>query len=67
AVIKPLIGGTGPVHAFREYLGTPVVTLGCGDPESRAHSPNESIALANFVRGTKHMARLLLAFAQADQ
>jgi acetylornithine deacetylase/succinyl-diaminopimelate desuccinylase-like protein len=43
------------------------VTLGCGDPESRAHSPNESIALANFVRGTKHMARLLLAFAQADQ
>jgi acetylornithine deacetylase/succinyl-diaminopimelate desuccinylase-like protein len=64
AVIKPLIGGTGPVHAFREYLGTPVVTLGCGDPESRAHSPNESIALANFVRGTKHMARLLLAFAE---
>jgi acetylornithine deacetylase/succinyl-diaminopimelate desuccinylase-like protein len=64
AVIKPLIGGTGPVHAFREYLGTPVVTLGCGDPESRAHSPNESIALANFARGTKHMARLLLAFAE---
>src|SRR5262249_46212299 len=61
AVIKPLVGGTGPVHAFRTYLDTPVVTLGGGDPESRAHSPNESIALANFALGTKHMARLLLA------
>ncbi len=63
AVVKPLIGGSGPMHAFREYLGTPIVTLGCGDPESRAHSPNESIAIENFALATRHMAHLLLAYA----
>jgi acetylornithine deacetylase/succinyl-diaminopimelate desuccinylase-like protein len=65
AVIKPLIGGSGPMHAFREYLRTPIVTLGCGDPESRAHSPNESIAVEQFVLATQHMAHLLLAYGEA--
>jgi acetylornithine deacetylase/succinyl-diaminopimelate desuccinylase-like protein len=65
AVIKPLIGGSGPMHAFREYLRTPIVTLGCGDPESRAHSPNESIAIEQFVLATQHMAHLLLAYGEA--
>ncbi len=64
AVVKPLIGGSGPMHAFREYLRTPIVTLGCGDPESRAHSPNESIAIENFALATRHMAHLLLAYAE---
>ncbi|HEX6799832.1 MAG TPA: M20/M25/M40 family metallo-hydrolase [Ktedonobacterales bacterium] len=64
AVVKPLIGGSGPMHAFREYLGTPIVTLGCGDPESRAHSPNESIAIEGFARATRHMAHLLLAYGE---
>jgi acetylornithine deacetylase/succinyl-diaminopimelate desuccinylase-like protein len=65
AVVKPLIGGSGPMHAFREYLGTPIVTLGCGDPDSRAHSPNESIAIEHFARATRHMAHLLLAYGEA--
>ncbi|HKS69101.1 MAG TPA: M20/M25/M40 family metallo-hydrolase [Ktedonobacterales bacterium] len=63
-VVKPLIGGSGPMHAFREYLGTPIVTLGCGDPESRAHSPNESIAIEGFARATRHMAHLLLEYGE---
>jgi acetylornithine deacetylase/succinyl-diaminopimelate desuccinylase-like protein len=41
------------------------VTLGCGDPESRAHSPNESIAIERFVLATRHMAHLLLAYGDA--
>ena len=67
AVVKPLIGGSGPMHAFREYLGTPIVTLGCGDPESRAHSPNESIAIESFTRATGHMAHLLLAYGASEE
>ena len=62
AVVKPLIGDSGPMQAFRQYLGTPIVTLGCGDPESRAHSPNESIAIEHFALATRHMAHLLLAY-----
>ena len=64
AVLKPLMGGSGPMHAFRAYLGTPIVTLGPGDPASRAHAPNESMSLARFAQGTKHMARLLMAFGE---
>lgn len=66
AVVKPLIGGSGPMHAFREYLSTPIVTLGCGDPESRAHSPNESINIEHFALATRHMAHLLLAYGEAQ-
>jgi acetylornithine deacetylase/succinyl-diaminopimelate desuccinylase-like protein len=62
AILKPLIGGSGPMHAFREYLSTPIVTLGAGDPDSKAHAPNESISIERFVQGTRHMARLLLAY-----
>ncbi len=64
AVINPLTGGSGPTYAFRKHLGTPIVTLGPGDEDSAAHAPNESISLARFVQGTKHMAHLLLAYAQ---
>lgn len=63
AVVKPMVGGSGPVWAFREYVGAPIVTLGPGDPDSKAHAPNESMSLERFVQGTRHMARVLLAFA----
>ncbi|MBF6591014.1 MAG: M20/M25/M40 family metallo-hydrolase, partial [Ktedonobacterales bacterium] len=62
AVINPLVGGSGPTYAFRKHLGTPIVTLGPGDEESAAHAPNESLSIARFIQGTRHMARLLLAY-----
>jgi acetylornithine deacetylase/succinyl-diaminopimelate desuccinylase-like protein len=61
-MVAPLIGGSGPMYAFRTHLQTPIVTVGVSDPNSRVHAPNESISLANFVLGTRHMARLLLAY-----
>jgi acetylornithine deacetylase/succinyl-diaminopimelate desuccinylase-like protein len=64
AIVDPLVGGSGPMHAFRANLGTPIVTLGPGDPLSNAHSPNESMSIANFILGTKHMTRLLLGFGE---
>jgi acetylornithine deacetylase/succinyl-diaminopimelate desuccinylase-like protein len=65
-VIDPMVGGTGPVWAFRHFLQTPVVTLGAGDPESNAHSPNESMALDKFLLATKQMARLLVAYGAGE-
>jgi acetylornithine deacetylase/succinyl-diaminopimelate desuccinylase-like protein len=65
-VIDPMVGGTGPVWAFRHFLKTPVVTLGAGDPTSNAHSPNESLALDQFLLATKQMARLLVAYGAGE-
>jgi acetylornithine deacetylase/succinyl-diaminopimelate desuccinylase-like protein len=61
-VVNPLSGGSGPVWAFRHYLNTPIVTMGCGDPQSNAHSPNESISIEGFRLATREMARLLVAY-----
>jgi acetylornithine deacetylase/succinyl-diaminopimelate desuccinylase-like protein len=62
AVLKPLIGGSGPMHAFRAHLKTPIVTLGPADADTSIHAPNESLSVAHFILGTRHMARLLLAY-----
>jgi acetylornithine deacetylase/succinyl-diaminopimelate desuccinylase-like protein len=58
-MVSPLVGGSGPMHAFRHYLNVPIATVGVGYPESRAHAPNENIRLSNFELGTRHMARLV--------
>ena len=62
-----MVGGTGPVWAFRALpQAHPVVTLGAGDPLSNAHSPNESMALDQFLLATKQMARLLMAYGAGE-
>ena len=63
-VVVPLSGGSGPMHAFREALGVPIVTAGVGYPESLIHAPNENIRIDNFVLGTRHMARLVERFGE---
>lgn len=65
-VIDPLVGGSGPMWAFRHYLRTPIVTLGPGDPLSNAHSPNESMSIEQFGLATRHMAYLLLAYGAGE-
>jgi acetylornithine deacetylase/succinyl-diaminopimelate desuccinylase-like protein len=64
--ISPIIGGSGPMYAFRHYLQVPVVTVGIGYPESLVHAPNENITVENFLLGTRHMARLVNRFARVD-
>jgi acetylornithine deacetylase/succinyl-diaminopimelate desuccinylase-like protein len=52
-------GGSVPVTAsFSDLLGLPVVLLGFAPPDSRAHSPNEWMDLANFETGIRTIARL---------
>lgn len=60
--IAPMIGGSGPNHAFIHYLGLPVVTAGVGHPGSGAHAPNENLRLDLYLKGAKHITRILKAF-----
>jgi len=66
AIVEPLIGGSGPLHPFIHVLGLPVVTSGCGHPQSRVHAPNENIRIPDFINGIRHSARILYRFAMMD-
>lgn len=61
--VYPIIGGSGPNHAFIEHLNVPIVTAGIVRPDSQAHAPNEQIHLVEFVRGAQHTARIIGEFA----
>ena len=62
--IVPLIGGSGPSHAFVEYLKVPIATAGVGYPGTRAHAPNENVRLDLYLKGAKHIARVLIEFSE---
>lgn len=62
--LVPLSGGSGPNAPFVHDLGLPVATAGLGHPDSRAHAPNENIRMDLYLKHARHMARLMLAFAQ---
>jgi acetylornithine deacetylase/succinyl-diaminopimelate desuccinylase-like protein len=63
-LLDPLEGGSSPIYAFAGPLGNiPVVLAGVGYWGSRAHAPDEHIRLADFVTGTRHVARILEGFA----
>jgi acetylornithine deacetylase/succinyl-diaminopimelate desuccinylase-like protein len=62
--IVPMIGGSGPNHAFLEYLKLPIVTAGVGYPGTQAHAPNENVRLDLYLKGAKHIARILREFAE---
>ncbi|MCA9865931.1 MAG: M20/M25/M40 family metallo-hydrolase [Anaerolineales bacterium] len=63
-IVEPLIGGSGPLHPFIHVLGLPVVTSGCGYPNSRVHAPNENIRIHDFINGIRHTARIITRFAE---
>jgi len=60
--IVPMIGGSGPNYAFKHHLNLPIVTAGVGHPESGAHAPNENLRLDLYLKGAKHITRILKAF-----
>lgn len=62
--VVPMIGGSGPNHAFIEHLKTPIATAGVGYPGSRAHAPNENMRLDHFFNGTRHTARIIRMFGK---
>jgi len=62
--IVPMVGGSGPNHAFIHELNLPVATAGIGYPGTNAHAPNENIRLDLYLIGAKHIARILKEFAK---
>ena len=63
--IVPMIGGSGPNHAFIHELGVPVATAGLGYPDTRAHAPDENIRIDLYEQHARHVARLVAAFGTA--
>ncbi len=64
-VIVPMLGGSGPNHAFLHYLDVPVATCGLGYPGSQVHAPNENIRLDLYLKASRHMARIFTEFAKS--
>jgi acetylornithine deacetylase/succinyl-diaminopimelate desuccinylase-like protein len=62
-MMLPLIGGSGPNHAFVHDLGLPVCGAGLGHPDTRAHAPNENIRVDLYLKHARHVVRILEAFA----
>jgi len=60
--LAPMVGGSGPNHAFVHYLDLPVVTAGIGHPGANAHAPNENIRLDLYLKGAQHIARIMKEF-----
>lgn len=62
--IVPMVGGSGPNYPFVHDLGLPVVTMGHGYPDTKAHAPNENIRLDLYLQHAKHMARVIKEFSK---
>jgi len=61
-------GGSIPVvEAFQRILKTPVVLLGFGRPDDRAHGPDEKLSIDDFRKGTRTSAWLWELLAGAGR
>jgi len=62
--VSPSIGGSGPHHVFTQYLHLPIVSAGVGYPGAQIHAPNENLRLDLYLKGARHIARILRVFAE---
>ena len=62
--IVPMIGGSGPNHVFIEALKVPIVGSGIGYPGGQAHAPNENIRLDLYLKGARHIVRIMKEFGE---
>jgi len=62
--VVPFSGGSGPNHPFIHDLKVPIATAGISYPGANVHAPDEHIVIENFVKGTRHTARILKAFGE---
>ena len=64
-LIYPTSAGTGPMYDLGPVLGIPIVSVGGGYWNGRAHAPDENVRLSDFQETVLLMARLLERFGQA--
>ena len=55
--IHPTCPGSGPLYLFKDYV--PMISIGIGDHNSRAHSPNESVSIDNYIKSMKRFAIII--------
>lgn len=63
-VIVPTSAGSGPWYQLLTRFGVDGCTAGVGHPRSNAHAPNENIYVADYIRGIKHICRVMERFAE---
>jgi len=62
--LLPKVGGSVPNYDFVKTLKLPVVTTGIGYPGGNAHAPDENIRIDLYLKGAKHISRIIHAFGQ---
>jgi acetylornithine deacetylase/succinyl-diaminopimelate desuccinylase-like protein len=62
-VVYPLMAGSGPMYQLCQRLGIPATGFGSGNATSRAHGPNENVALVDYEDHIRCFARFLHLFA----
>lgn len=63
-VVYPTIGGSGPTSLFTDDLGIPTIMTGAvANPNSRLHSPNESVRLDDYFEAVSYFAEFFKRFA----
>ena len=63
-VTAPNMAGTQPLHPMMHVLGVPMASAGVGNPDGRAHAPDENIRISDFIAGTKHVAAIIEGLAE---
>jgi acetylornithine deacetylase/succinyl-diaminopimelate desuccinylase-like protein len=63
-IVYPTVTGSAPNYVFVRNLNTPAIGTGCGDPNSNAHAPNESITVDLIKTGIKYAVALIYAFSK---
>lgn len=65
-VIYPTSAGSGPMYVLCQALGIPAVSAGCSWHDARAHAPNESIRLDDYIEGMSFVRELIDRFAETN-
>jgi acetylornithine deacetylase/succinyl-diaminopimelate desuccinylase-like protein len=65
-VVYPTSAASGPMHLFRKWLKSPVVSVGCSHADAKGHAPNENLTIEGFIKGTKFMATILNDFSKSQ-
>lgn len=63
--IAPMSGGSGPNHSFIHHLNLPIASSGISYPDAHTHAPNENIRQDLYLKGAKHIARIINAFGSS--
>lgn len=58
-VLLPTLGGSVPIHVFREILGAPVVGVPIANHDNNQHAANENLRIGNLWDGIEIYAALM--------